>query len=202
MPLSFVWLFVTPWTAPCHNSLSFVTSQSLSKSMFTELVRLYNYLILSHSLLFPSIFPNTRVFPNELAPLHQVAKAFVLQHQSFQWMFMLISFRIDWFDLPAVQWTLKSLLQHHNSKASILQHWVFFIVQLSYSHMTTGKSQFCLYGPLSAKWCLFFLISCLCHSFPSKEQSSFNFMVTITIILEPKKIKYATASTFFPLYLS
>ena len=109
----------------------------------------------------------------------------------------LISFRIDWFDLPAGQWTLKSLLQHQNSKASILWHSVFFIVQLSYPYWLLEKSQFWLYGPLSAKWCLFFLINCyVCHNFPSKEQSSFNFMVIVTIILEPKKIQSVTASLF------
>ena len=71
---------------------------------------------------------------------HQVAQILELQHQSFQWYSGLISFRIDWFGLLAVQGTLKSLLQHHKSKTSILQHWAFFIVQLSHLYMTTGKT--------------------------------------------------------------
>ena len=77
-----------------------------------------------------------------VSSLHQVAKVleFQLQHQSFQWCIWPISFRIDWLDLPAVQGTLKSLLQHHSSKASILQCSAFFIVQLSHSYMTTGKT--------------------------------------------------------------
>ena len=76
-----------------------------------------------------------------ISSLHQVAKIleFQLQHQSFQWIFGLISFRMDWLDLLAVPGTLKSLLQNHNSKASILQHSAFFIVQISYPYMTTGK---------------------------------------------------------------
>ena len=72
--------------------------------------------------------------------LHQVAKVLELQRQSFQWIFSVISFRIDWFDLLAAQGTLKSLLQHHNSKASIFWCSAFFMVQLSYSYMTTGKT--------------------------------------------------------------
>ena len=74
--------------------------------------------------------------------LHQVAKLleFSLQHQSFQWIFRVISFRIDWLDLLAVQGTLKSLLQYHGSKASVLWHSAFFIVQLSHPYMTTGKT--------------------------------------------------------------
>ena len=72
----------------------------------------------------------------------------------------LISFRIDWFDLLAVQGSLKSLLQHHSSKASIFCHWAFYVVQLSHSYMTTGKTIALIYGPLMAKWCLCFLIHC------------------------------------------
>ena len=75
-----------------------------------------------------------------VSPSYQVAKVLELQHQSFQWIYGLISFRIDWFDLLVVQGTLKSLLQHHNSKASILGWSIFFMVQLSHSNMTTGKT--------------------------------------------------------------
>ena len=74
-----------------------------------------------------------------VSSLHQVAKLLELQHQSFQWIFRLISFRIDWFDLFAVQGTRKSLLQHHSSKTSILRHSAFFMAQLSHPFMTTGK---------------------------------------------------------------
>ena len=137
--LSHVQFFVTPWTVAWQASLSFTISQSLLEFMPIESVILSNHLILCCPLLLPSIFPSTRVFPNELALLHQVAKAFVLQHQSFQWIFRLISFRIDWFDLHAVRWTLKSLLQHHNLKASVLRCSVSFMVQLSYPFMTGRK---------------------------------------------------------------
>ena len=97
-----------------------------------------------------------------LSSSHQVAKVleFQLQHQSFPWIFR-ISFRIDLFDLLAVQGTLKNLLQHHSSKASILQHSTFFIVQLSHPYMTIGKTVPLTRWPLSAKWCLRFLICCL-----------------------------------------
>ena len=94
---------------------------------------------------------------------HQVAKVlgFQLQHQSFQWMFRTDFFRMDWLDLLAVQGTLKSLLQYHSSKASILWHSAFFMVQLSHPYMTSGETIIWLDGPLLAKWCLCFLISCL-----------------------------------------
>ena len=75
-----------------------------------------------------------------VSSLHQMAKILALQHQSFQWISGLISFRIDWFDLLAVQGTLKRFLQHHNSKASILRHSAFFIVQISHPYMVTGKA--------------------------------------------------------------
>ena len=86
------------------------------------------------------IFPSIRVFSNESS--HEMAQVLELQlqHQPFQWIFRLLSFRIDWFDLPAVQGTLKSLLQHHNPKASILWCSAFFMVQLSHPYMTTGKT--------------------------------------------------------------
>ena len=101
---------------------------------------------LSHPLLFPSpptfyLSQDEGLF-NRVSSLHQVAKVleFQLQHQSFQWIFRLISFRMDWLDFLAVQGTLRSLLQHHSSKASILPHSAFFMVQFSYPYMTTGKT--------------------------------------------------------------
>ena len=94
--------------------------------------------------------------------LHQVAKVLELQLQSLSNKYSgLISFRIDWFDLLGVQGTLKSLLQHHNLEASILQCSAFFVVQSSHLYMTTEETIVWVYGPLSAKWCLWFLICCL-----------------------------------------
>ena len=134
---------MTPWTAACWASLSFTISRSLLKLMFIELVMPSNRLILCRSiLLLPSVFLSIRVFSNELI-LH-------IRWPKF-WSFSfsinpsneypgLISFRIDWFDLLAVQGALKSLLQHHNLKASIIWHSVFFMVQLSHPYMTTGKT--------------------------------------------------------------
>ena len=98
-----------------------------------------------------------------VSSLRQVAKVleFQLQHQSFNEHPGLISFRLDWLDLLAVQGTLKSLLQHHNLKASVLQSSAFFMAQVSYPYMTPGKTIVSLCKPLSAKWCLCFLICCL-----------------------------------------
>ena len=141
--LSHVWLFETPWTATLQAFLSFTISWSLLKLMSIESVMPYNHLVLCHLLLLlPSIFPSIRVFPNELALHIRWANCweFQLQHQSSQWISGLISFRIDWFDLLAVQGTLKSLFQHNSSKASILQCSVFFMVQPSHLYMTTGKT--------------------------------------------------------------
>jgi len=140
--LSRVQLFVTPWTVALQASLSITNSQSSLKLMSIESVMPSNHLILCHPLLLPpSIFPSIRVFQWGSSS-HQVAKVlkFQLQLQSFQWISGLISFRIDWLDLLAAQGTLKSLLQHHSSKASILCHSAFFIVQLSHPYMTTRKT--------------------------------------------------------------
>ena len=138
-----VWLFVTPWTAACHISLSITNSWSRPKPMSIESVMPSDYFILCHPLLLlPSIFPSIRVFSNESALHIRWPK-----YWSFSFSISpsnehrgLISFRMDWLDLLAVQGTLKSLLQHHSSKASILQCSAFFIVQLSHPLMTTGKT--------------------------------------------------------------
>ena len=119
-------------------------SQSLLKLMSIESVMPSNHLILCRPLLLPpSIFSSIRVFSSEsVLPIRWPNSAkfrFQFQHQSFQWIFRTISFRMDWLDL-AVQGTLKSLLQHHSSKASILWCSAFFIVQLSHPYMTTGKT--------------------------------------------------------------
>ena len=141
--LSRVWLFVTPWTAARQASLSITNSQSLLKRMSIELVMPSNHLIFRHPLLLlPSIFPCIRVLSNDSALCIRWPK-----YWSFSFSIGpsnehpgLISFRMDWLDLLAVQEILKSLLQHRSSKASILQHSAFFIVQLSHPYMTTGKT--------------------------------------------------------------
>ena len=142
--LSRVRLFVTPWTAVHQAFLSFTVSWSLLKLKSIESVMPSNRLILCYFLLFLlSIFPSIRVFSNESALRIRWPK-----YWSFRFSISppndysgLIPFRIDWFDLLAVQGTLKSLLQHHSSKASI--HWclVFFMVQLSNLYMITGKTK-------------------------------------------------------------
>ena len=141
--LSCVQLFVTPWTATCQSSLSITNSWSLFKIMSIESVMPSNHLILCNPLLLlPSIFPNIRVFSNESDLRIRWPKylSFSFGISPSNGYSGLISFRIDWLDLLAVQGTLKSLLQHHNSKASILWRSAFFIVQLSYPYMTTGKA--------------------------------------------------------------
>ena len=135
-------LFVTPWTAAHLGFLSFTISQSLLKLMSIESMMPSNHLIFCHPLLFlPSIFPRIRVFSSE-SVLHLRWP----KYQSFSFSISpsseysgLISFRIDWFYLLAVQGTLKSLLQHHSSKASILWRSAFFMVQFSHPYMATGK---------------------------------------------------------------
>ena len=131
---SHVRLLVSPWTAECQASLSFTISQSLLKLMSIELVMLSNHLILCHILpLLHSLFPGIRIFSNELALHIRWSKnwSFSFRISPSNEYSGLVSFRIDWFGLFAVQGTLKSLLQHHSSKASILWYSVFFMVQLS-----------------------------------------------------------------------
>ena len=136
-------LFVTPQTAAHQASLSITNSQSLPKLMSTESVMPSKHLILCCPLLLlPSIYPNIRVFSNELVLCIRWPKywSFGFNISPSNEHSGLISFRMDWLDLPAVQGTLKSLLQHHSSKASILQNSVFFRVQLSHPYMTTAKT--------------------------------------------------------------
>ena len=135
--LSRVPLFANPWTTACLASLSFTVSQNLLKLMSIELVMPFNHLILHYPLLLlPSIFPSIRVFSNESA-LHQSIEASASASVfSFSG---LISFRIDWFGFLAVQGALKSFLQHHSSKESILQCSAFFTAELSHPYVTTGK---------------------------------------------------------------
>ena len=141
--LSHVRLFATPWTAARQASLSITNSRSLLELKSIELVMPSNYLKLCRPLLLlPSIFPSIRVFSNESALHIRWPKywSFSFNISPSNEHLGLIFFRMDWLDLLAVQGTLKSLLQHHSSKASILQHSAFFIVQLSHPYMTTGKN--------------------------------------------------------------
>ena len=134
---------MTPWIAACQASLSFTISWSLLKLLFNESVMLSNHLILCcPHLLMPSIFPSIRNIYSESA-LHirwprdwSFSFSISPSNEYSEWIF----FRIDWSDLLAVQGTLKSLLQHHNSKASLFWHSVFFMVQLSHLYMNTGKT--------------------------------------------------------------
>ena len=139
--LSHVLLFVTPWTAALQDLLSSTGSQSLLKFTSIESVMLSNHLCCP-LLLPPSIFSSIMIFSNESALCCKWPK-----YWSFSFNFSpsneysgFISFRIDWFDLLSVQGTLKSLLQHHNSKASVIQCSAFFIVKLSYQYMTSEET--------------------------------------------------------------
>ena len=132
-----------PWTAACQAPLSITNSWSLFKLMSIESVMPSNHLILCHPLLLPpSVFPSIRVFFQWVSSLHQLAKywSFSFSISPSNEYLGLIFFRMNWLDLLAVQGTLKSLLQHHSLKASILWHSTFFIVQLSHPYMTTGKN--------------------------------------------------------------
>ena len=158
--LSSVQFFVPQWTVACQASLSITNSWSLPKLMSIELVMPSNHLILRCPLLLlPSIFPSIRVFSNESALCIRWPK-----YWSFSFTISpsnehpgLISFKMDWLDLLAVQGTLKSLLQHHSSKASIFQCSAFFIVQLSLPYTTTGKNVALVIWTFVAKWWLCFL---------------------------------------------
>ena len=139
--LSHIQLFATPWTAACQASLSFHNSQNLLKLMSIESVMPSNHLILCHPLLLPpSIFPRIRVFSNESALCIRWPKYwnFSFSISPSNEYSGLISFRIDWLDLLAVQGTLKSLLQRHNSKTSVLQHSAFFTTQLSHLYIVSA----------------------------------------------------------------
>jgi len=141
--LSCVRLFATPWTAASQASLSITNSWSLLKLISIELVMPSNHLILCCPLLLlPSIFPTVRVFPDESVlhirwPKYWSFSFSISPSNDYS---QLMSFRMDWLDLLAIQGTLKNLLQHHSSKASVLRCSAFFIVQLSHPYMTTGKT--------------------------------------------------------------
>ena len=176
------------WTHvnPCQASMSISNSQSLLKLMSIESVMPSNHLILCHPLLLPpSIFPSNRVFSNESVLYIRWPKywSFSFSMSPSNEYSGLISFRMDWLDLLAVQGTLKSLLHHHSSKAWILQPSAFFIVELSHPYMNTGKTIALTRRTFVGKVMslLFNMLSRLGHSFSSKEQASFNFMAVVTI---------------------
>ena len=132
---------MSPSTAACQTSLSITNFWGLLKLMSIDLVMPSNHLILCCPLLLlPSIFPRIKVFYNESIICIRQPKYMIFNISTYKEYSGPISFRIDWFDLLAVQGTLKSLLQHHSSKASILQLSAFYMVQLSHPYMTTGKT--------------------------------------------------------------
>ena len=141
--LSHVQLFTTPWIPACQDSLSITNSQSSLRLTSIESVMPSSHLILCHPLLLlPPIPPSIRVFSSESTlrmrwPAYWSFSFSIIHSKEIP---RLISFRMDWFDLLAVQGTLKSLLQHHSSNASILRRSAFFTVQLSHPYMTTGKT--------------------------------------------------------------
>ena len=200
--LSRVRLFATPWIAACQASLSITNSRSLLKLMSIESVRPFSHLICCHPLLLlPPILPSIRVFSTESTLPMRWPK-----YWSFSFSISpsnehpgLISFRMDWLDLLAVQGTLKSLLQHHTSKASTLRRSAFFTVQLSHLYMTTGKTIALTRRTFVGKVMslLFHMLSRLVITFlPMSKCLLISWLQSPSaVILEPKKIKSATVST-------
>jgi len=199
---SCVRFFVTPWTAALQASLTFTISQSLLKLLSIELGMPSNHLVLCRPLLLlPLILPSIRVFSNELALHIRWPKygSFSFSSSPSSEYSGLISFYIDWFDFLAFQGTLKSLLQHHSSKASVLQCSAFFMVQLPHLSMTTGitialnmrnfvvKEMSLLFSTLSR-----FVIAFLSRS---KRLLIPWLQLPSAVILESKEIKSVTAST-------
>ena len=198
-----VWLFATPWTTACQVSLFITNSRSILKLMYTESVMPSSHLILCHPLLLlPSIFPSIRVFSNELVLRIRWPKYWSFSISSSNEYSGLISFRMDWLDLLAVQGTLRSLLQHYSSKASILQCSAFFIVQLSHPYMTTGKTivltRWTFVGKVMSL--LFNMLSRLVITFiPKSKHLLISWLQSPSaVILEPPKIKSVIFSTVSP----
>ena len=195
-----------PWTAARQTSLSITDFQSLLKLILIESVMPSNHLITlcCPLLLPPSIFPSIRVFSNESVFHIRWPKywSFSFSISSSNEYSGLISLRIDWLDLLAVQGTLKSLVQHHSSKASLLQHSAFFIVQLSHPYMTTGKiialSRRTFVGNVMSL--LFNVVSRLVIVFlPRSKYLLMSWLQSPSaVILEPKKIKFLTVCTVSP----
>ena len=201
--LSRVRLFATPWTAACQASLSFSISQSLLKFMSLGLVLLSNHLIFYLPLHLLSIFPSIRVFSQESALQIRWPKywSFSFSISPSNEYSGLISFRMDWLDLLAVQGTFKSLLQHHSSKASFLWHSAFFIVQFSYLYMTTGKTIVLTRRTFVGKvMSLLFNMSRLVIDYlPRSKHLLISWLQSPSaVILEPKNIKSDTVCTVSP----
>ena len=197
--------FVTPWTAACQAALSITNSQGLLKLMSTELVMPCNHLILSYPLLLlSSIFLSPRVFSKELVLPIRWPKywSFSFSISPSNEYSELISFRMDWLDLLAVQGILKCLLQYHSSKASILQHSAFFIVQLSHPHITTGKTIALTVQNFVSKVMslLFNILSRLIRVFlPRSKCLLISWLQSSSaVILEPKEIKSLAVSIVSP----
>ena len=196
--LSHVRLFATPLPAACQASLSITNSWSLLKLMSIESEIPSNHLILCHSLLLlPSIFPSIRVFSSESVLCIRWPKywSFSFNIGPSNEYSGLISFRMDWLDLLAVQGTL----QHHSSKASVLRCSAFFIVQLSHPYMTTGKTIALTRQTFVGKVMslLFNMLSRLVITFlPKSKRILISWLQSLSaVILEPKKVKSATVST-------
>ena len=205
--LSRVQLFVTPWTTAHQASLSITNSQSLLKLMSIESVMPSNHLILCHPLLLlPSIFSSIRVFSSASVLRIRWPKcwSFSISISPSNEYSGLISFRIDLFDLLAVQGTLKSLRQHHSSKATILRCSAFFMVQLSHPYMTTGKTialtRWTFVGKVMSL--LFNMLSRLVITFlPRSKHLLISWLQSPSaVILEPNKI-VCHCFHCFPIYL-
>ena len=206
--LSRVWLFATPWTATRQASLSITNSQSLLKLMSIESMMPSNHLILCCPLLvLPPIPPSIRVFLNESALRIRWPKnwSFSFNISPSNEYSGLISFGMDWLDLLAVQETLKSLLQHHSSKASILWCSAFFTVQLSHPYMTTGKTialtRWTFVGKIMAL--LFNMLSRLVITFlPRSKRLLISWLQSPSaVILKPPKNKVWHCFYCLPIYL-
>ena len=193
--------FATPWTAAHQISLSITNSWSLLKLIPNELVMPSNHLILCHPLLLSSVFPRIRVFSKEsVLPIRQPKRwsfsfSIILSNEHLG----LISFRMDWLDLLAVQGTLKSLLQHHTSKASILRCSAFFTVQFSHPYITTGKTIALTRQTFVGK-VVSLLLNMLSRLVVTVLQRSKRLLISwlqspSAVILEPPKIKSDTVST-------
>ena len=202
---SHVRLFATPWTAAWQASLSTTNSWSLLKFMSIESVMPSNHLILCRPLLLlPSISPSLRDFSNESVLHINWPKywSFSFNISPSNEYSRLISFRIYWLDLLAVQGTLKSLFQYHSSKASILWHSAFFIVQLSHPYMSTGKTIALTRQAFVGKviFLLFHMLSRLVTTFLLRSKCLLISWLQLpsAVILEPPKIKSDTVSTVSP----
>ena len=198
---------MTPWTAAHQGPLSFTNSWRLLRLISIKLVMPSNHLILCYPLLLPSILPSIRVFSNESVLCIRWPKywSFSFNISPSNDYSGLVSFRMDWLDLLAVQGTLNSLLQHHSSKASILQCSAFFIVQVSDPYMTTGKTivltRLTFFGKVMSL--LFNMLSRLAMAFlPKSKHLLISWLQSPSaVILEPPKNKVCHCFHCFPIYL-